>query len=100
MVPVKPPTDRRSKPTARRPLLGEGGGKRALSNVGGPVESSGDPELSRPMAAAFAVRAGERDATLTHPFHAYPARLHPEVARALVAVVGTRVSGGATILDP
>lgn len=86
------------KPTAHRPLLRAGRGKRALTNVGGPVESAGDPALARPMAAAFAVRAGERDATLTHPFHAYPARLHPEVARRLVAEVPARAP--ATLLDP
>jgi SAM-dependent methyltransferase len=50
------------------------------------------------MAEAFAVRAGERDATLTHPFHAYPARLHPEVARRLLALV--RAPAPATVLDP
>ncbi len=67
--------------------------------MGGAVESWGDPAIAKVIAKAFAVRAGERDATLTHPFHAYPARLHPEVARQLVrAVVSARPC--ATILDP
>src|SRR5207302_354401 len=88
--------DPRTRKTAHRPLLGDRRGKRALSNVGGPIERAGDPDLAEALARAFAVRAGERDATLTHPFHAYPARLHPEVARHLVALAPPR----ATVLDP
>jgi DNA modification methylase len=75
------------------------GRKRGLSNVGGKVESAGDPAVASVIERAFAVRAGERDATLTHPFHAYPARLHPEVARQLVADV-LRENSQAAILDP
>ena len=48
------------------------------------VRVSGDPALAARLADALRVRAGEDDATLTHPFHAYPARLHPRTARALV----------------
>ncbi len=97
--------DPRDRPTAQRPLRrrGETGGvrtgsKRALVNVGGAVETSGDATLARALAGALGVRAGERDATLTHPFHAYPARLHPAVARALVEASGA--ARGGVVLDP
>lgn len=91
-------TTSRTRRTVRRPLLRPGQGKRALIHVGGPVETAGDPVLARTMAEALCVRPGERDATLTHPFHAYPARLHPEVARRLVAMIP--MSRPATVLDP
>jgi Putative RNA methylase family UPF0020 len=83
-------------PTAHRPLLAPGGGRRSLSNVGGAVETVGDPKLTTRLAHALSVRAGEHDATLTHPFHAYPARMHPEIARRLVSLTPTAT----TILDP
>ncbi len=89
---------RSSRNTVSRPLLGRSHTKRALVNVGGRVETAGDPSLSVSLAEALAVRAGERDATLTHPFHAYPARLHPEVARRLLGVVCD--GPGQRVLDP
>lgn len=72
--------------------------KRALVNVGGAVETAGEESVARGLAAALTIRPGERDATLTHPFHAYPARLHPEVTRALLGVA--KVDRGAVVLDP
>jgi len=68
-------------------------------NVGGAIEAVGPADWTARLSAAFAVRAGENDATLTHPFHPYPARLHPEVARALVNWTGERVPVP-VILDP
>jgi 16S rRNA G966 N2-methylase RsmD len=82
--------------TPSRPLLAPGGGRRSLSNVGGAVETEGDPKVAAALAHALAVRAGEQDATLTHLFHAYPARMHPEIARRLVALTPSAKS----ILDP
>ncbi|HET7500042.1 MAG TPA: hypothetical protein VFK02_03540 [Kofleriaceae bacterium] len=41
--------------------------------------------------------------SLTHPFHSYPARLHPATARVLVELVGSGVghgAGDAPIVDP
>jgi DNA modification methylase len=38
--------------------------------------------------------------SLTHPFHSYPARVHPATARILVDVVGYHAGKGAAILDP
>lgn len=66
--------------------------------VGGEVRVVGDARLGARLADALRVLRGEDDATLTHPFHAYPARLHPATARALVAALELRP--GATLLDP
>ncbi len=85
------------KPSAHRPLLTRKFAKRALVNVGGAVETEGDEPLSLRISEALTVSPGERDATLTHPFHAYPARLHPAVARALVEALAPPAS---TVLDP
>jgi DNA modification methylase len=84
--------------SARRPLLRDPHARRALVQVGGAVHETGDPAVSSRLAEALRVRAGEDDATLTHPFHAYPARLHPNTARALVRALA--LPPGATLLDP
>lgn len=84
--------------TAQRPWQSELQRKRALVNVGGEVETHGDRALTTVLARALTVTAGEGDATLTHPFHAYPARLHPSVARELIAAM--KLAPGATVLDP
>lgn len=72
--------------------------KRALVNVGGPVETEGDAALCERLRVALEIRPGERDATLTHPFHAYPARLHPAVARSLLSALD--LPPGSVVLDP
>jgi 16S rRNA G966 N2-methylase RsmD len=79
-------------------LIPRKGVKRALVNVGGAVETVGDASLAARLTEALMVRPGERDATLTHPFHAYPARLHPAVARSLLVTLAPLP--GATVLDP
>ena len=38
--------------------------------------------------------------SLTHPFHSYPARLHPATARLLVELVATGAGRDAPIVDP
>jgi hypothetical protein len=59
--------------------------RRALSNVGGPVETWGDPSLCSIAARALEVRADEtRTMAHVHGFHSYPARLHPETAARLI----------------
>lgn len=72
-------------------------GRRALVQVGGAVETAGEATLAAALARALAVAPAEGDATLTHPFHAYPARLHPGTARALVEALA---APGAALLDP
>src|SRR5829696_3634596 len=51
-----------------------------------------------------ALEAAQQDTetaeTLTHPFHTYPARLHPATARVLVEFVGEGASRTQPILDP
>ncbi|MEZ4407832.1 MAG: DNA methyltransferase [Polyangiales bacterium] len=89
---------RRPPPSAQRPWVRGPRRKRALVNVGGPADTYGDPRLAAALAAALRVAPGEDDAALTHPFHAYPARLHPAVARALIAAL--ELPRGATVLDP
>jgi len=70
------------------------GERRSLSNVGGPAAPAGDPELARTLVRCLDVDTPER-LPFTHGFHAYPARLHPEIARrALEAFTASRV------LDP
>jgi SAM-dependent methyltransferase len=61
------------------------------------VEADGDPALTAVLSRALAVVPGAGDATLTHPFHGYPARLHPATARALLEGLATP---GCALLDP
>ncbi|MEO0321865.1 MAG: DNA methyltransferase [Myxococcota bacterium] len=72
-----------------------------LTNVGGAIETQGDPELSAILGRAWeAASTGEREdpggpADLTHGFHAYPARMPPALARALFEELAPR-----RVLDP
>jgi len=75
----------RRAPNAR-PLRESPGDRRSLSHVGGPSETSGDPQTAARLADALDVQAGVDDAALTHPFHAYPARMHPLTARRSIAI--------------
>ncbi|MBL8601073.1 MAG: hypothetical protein JNK72_04030 [Myxococcales bacterium] len=95
-MPTQPPA--RRKTTSHRPLTAPRGGKRALVQLGGDTQVTGDPALAEALASAFSVEASHRDATLTHPFHAYPARLHPEITRRLLGVVAP--APGSTVFDP
>lgn len=68
--------------------------------AGGNIQWSGATEEAKLLADAMAAAAREdrRAETLTHPFHTYPARMHPATARRLVeALAGGR---GASLLDP
>jgi hypothetical protein len=79
---------------AGRVFSGRMGERRSLTNVGGPAALAGDPALARTLARCLDVAPAER-LPFTHGFHAYPARLHPEIARrALEAFPASRV------LDP
>ena len=74
--------------------------RRALTqaSAGGRIERGGDPALSDALAASLEAAQREPDVaeSLTHPFHAYPARMHPATARHLVALAGA----GAAVIDP
>lgn len=75
--------------------------RRALTNVGGDVDSFGDPESTEILAGALDVAPDEsetaEDRAHVHGFHAYPARAHPVTARRLVEGFTEK---GATVLDP
>lgn len=59
--------------------------RRALSHVGGPVETWGNESLASIAARALEVRADETSTMAhVHGFHSYPARLHPETAARLI----------------
>lgn len=71
--------------------------RRALSNVGGKVRSTGDRALVVPLTRALDVDPRDSGDALTHGFHSYPARMHPSIAGVLLEEL--RVRGG-TVLDP
>ncbi len=63
----------------------------------GKIAAGGDRQLADAMVDALRAAHTDHDVaeSLTHPFHTYPARLHPATARGLVEVIGR-----GTILDP
>src|SRR5690349_13384890 len=74
------------------------GDRRALSNVGGPVEARGDVAYRVPLAEAMRAQDDPVEPALTHGFHAYPARMHANVARVLLHEFF--VGPGSEVLDP
>src|SRR5262245_31176891 len=77
--------------------------RRALSmpRAPGRLAADGVPASAEVLVAAR--RAPQRDhdvaESLTHPFHGYPARLHPATARVLIELVG-QGAGDAPVVDP
>lgn len=67
-----------------------------LAHQGGRVTVRGDRDVARGLEAALRASEDERD-TLTHGFHAYPARLHPEIAS---VALDTFARPGDLVLDP
>lgn len=78
----------------------------------GRIFADGERELTDALVAALRAPAIDHEVaeTLTHPFHTYPARMHPATARVLVDVVGSvaqrdvtkarGMSDRPTLLDP
>ena len=68
----------------------------------GRIFADGDRVLADAAVAALRAPSIDHDIaeSLTHPFHSYPARLHPATARILVDVIGHGARRGAAILDP
>lgn len=69
----------------------------------GRITADGDRGLAEGLVAAL--RAAQEDdgeiaESLTHPFHSYPARLHPATARILVDIVGRTARRPQPIVDP
>lgn len=81
-----------TKPVTRR---------RALTNVGGEIETSGDREAAAILAHALDVTPSPdedaEDRAHVHGFHSYPARAHPVTVRRLVDEL---VPEDGTVLDP
>ena len=77
--------------------------RRALSMPRAPGRVFADGHRASAEALVAALRAPHVDHdiadSLTHPFHTYPARLHPATARLLVELVGAG-AGTSPIVDP
>lgn len=68
----------------------------------GRVVADGVPASADALVAALRAPQRDRDAaeSLTHPFHGYPARLHPATARVLVELVAPGTGPDAPLVDP
>jgi hypothetical protein len=69
----------------------------SLAQRGGPIKTQGDPALCAELEAALAAADSDEINDLTHGFHTYSARMHPHLARELVARFS---SVGDIVLDP
>lgn len=78
--------------------------RRSLSmpRAQGRIFADGDRELADGLVAALRAPAIDHEVaeSLTHPFHTYPARLHPATARVLADIVASRVRPEALLVDP
>ena len=105
--PKRAATRKRPAEPTTRPFIRE---RRALTNVGGPSERSGDPALADLLVRALDVEgavperspaqgeaAEPAERAHVHGFHSYPARMHPETARRLVEDLSRP---GDRVLDP
>lgn len=68
--------------------------RRALTQVGGPLRTEGHPRAAAWLADAL--RVEPHVDRLTHGFHTYPARLHPDTAERLLR----DLAPGEPVLDP
>lgn len=59
--------------------------RQALSHVGGRARAQGDPAVAAVLRAAATLPEHADPRALTHGFHAWPARMHPHTAAALIA---------------
>ncbi|MCC6649164.1 MAG: hypothetical protein IT374_26795 [Polyangiaceae bacterium] len=73
------------------------GERRALSHLGGEIETAGDASAARLLAAALSSISEAGARAHVHAFHSYPARLHPDLARGLVSALAP---AGGVVLDP
>lgn len=70
--------------------------RRPLSQPAGAIMEYGDPHVAGRMAEAFRHAADAPGDTLTHGFHTWAARMHPVLARELIAMG----KPGGVVLDP
>ncbi|HEX7478803.1 MAG TPA: DNA methyltransferase [Polyangiales bacterium] len=71
--------------------------RRSLTQRGGAITVRGDQALSAILSKALTASSQEPLDDLTHGFHTYPARMHPEIASVLVAELS---QPGESVLDP
>jgi len=73
-----------------------------MPRASGKVLRGGLVDTSELLAQALTAAQTDRETaeTLTHPFHSYPARLHPATARILVEVIGDGAQRDQPIVDP
>jgi hypothetical protein len=70
--------------------------RKSLSQPARPIAMKGEPDAAQRLADALTASREDADA-LTHGFHSYPARMHPSIAREVIAGFSL---GGARVLDP
>lgn len=68
----------------------------------GRLVADGDPRIAERLVESLRAAREDRETaeSLTHPFHTYPARLHPATARILVEMVGEGAARTAPVVDP
>jgi hypothetical protein len=68
----------------------------------GRITSGGEPVLAERLSRALSAANHDRVIadSLTHPFHTYPARMHPATAHALVELFCDQAPRGAIVVDP
>ena len=68
----------------------------------GKIARDGSSATAKVLVEALTAAQTDRETadTLTHPFHAYPARLHPATAKHLVEFVGEGAARAQPIVDP
>lgn len=68
----------------------------------GRIFADGDRDLAEGLVASLRAPALDHEVaeSLTHPFHTYPARLHPATARVLVDVLASRIRPKSLLVDP
>src|SRR3954468_8493057 len=68
----------------------------------GKIFADGPRELAEALTEALRAPATQHDVaeTLTHPFHSYPARLHPATARVLAELFAETAPAPTVIVDP
>jgi hypothetical protein len=68
----------------------------------GKIFADGPRDLADSLVEALRAAVTQHDVseTLTHPFHSYPARLHPGTARVLAELISERAAPNAVIVDP
>lgn len=73
-----------------------------MPSVPARVDAGGDPELAARLTAALRAASGDDIVieSLTHPFHSYPARMHPATSRELVMLVAESMPPRSILLDP